>query len=128
MHSCALSDETLSCLLAEDVPFGDLTTESLGLPGQPGRLEFRARGPMTVCGVEEAVRLFELAGASAREIVSSGAVAEDGSAAADCGRPGGCFTPGLENGADPDGMGQRNRQWSSRYGSRRRTGSGRLHP
>lgn len=78
MYPCALSDEALHRLLADDVPVGDLTTESLGLTGQPGRLEFRARGPMTVCGVEEAVRLFELAGASAREIVSSGAVAEDG--------------------------------------------------
>jgi molybdenum transport protein len=77
MFSSALSDEALNRLLAEDVPFGDLTTESLGLTGQPGRLEFRARGPMTVCGVEEGVRLFELAGASAREIVSSGAVVED---------------------------------------------------
>jgi molybdenum transport protein len=78
MYPCILSDEALNRLLAEDVPFGDLTTESLGLTGQPGRLEFRARGPMTVCGTEEAARLFELAGASAREIVSSGAVAEDG--------------------------------------------------
>ncbi|MCB1768309.1 MAG: ModD protein [Candidatus Competibacteraceae bacterium] len=78
MYPCALSDETLICLLAEDVPFGDLTTESLGLTGRPGQLEFRARGPMTVCGIEEAARLFELAGASARAIVSSSVVAEDG--------------------------------------------------
>jgi molybdenum transport protein len=78
MSRCALSDEALNRLLADDVPAGDLTTESLGLRGQPGRLEFRARGAMTVCGVEEAARLFELAGANAREIVSSGAVAEDG--------------------------------------------------
>jgi len=77
-YRCALSDEALSRLLAEDVPFGDLTTESLGLQSRPGRLEFHARGAMTVCGVEEAVRLFVLAGASAREIVLSGAVAEDG--------------------------------------------------
>jgi len=78
MHPCALSDEALNRLLAEDVPFGDLTTESLGLTSQPGRLEFRARGPMTVCGVEEAVRLFELAGASADRVVSSGTAAQDG--------------------------------------------------
>ena len=77
MYRCALSDEALSRLLAEDVPFGDLTTESLGLQRRPGRLEFHARGVMTVCGVEEAVRLFELAGADARVIVLSGAVAED---------------------------------------------------
>ncbi len=78
MSPCALSDQALSRLLVEDVPFGDLTTESLGLQSRLGRLEFHARGAMTVCGVEEAVRLFELAGASACEFVLSGAVVEDG--------------------------------------------------
>ncbi len=77
MSRCALSDEALNRLLADDVPAGDLTTESLGLQGQPGRLEFRARVAMTVCGVEEAVRLFALAGASARQEVSSGATVEN---------------------------------------------------
>jgi hypothetical protein len=77
MYRCALSDEALNRLLADDVPAGDLTTESLGLRGQPGRLEFRARGAMTVCGVEEAARLFALAGASARQVVPSGATVEN---------------------------------------------------
>jgi molybdenum transport protein len=77
MYSCALSDEALNRLLADDVPAGDLTTESLGLRGQPGRLEFRARGAMTVCGVEEAARLFALAGASAHERVPSGTTVEN---------------------------------------------------
>lgn len=77
MSRCALSDEALNRLLADDVPAGDLTTESLGLRGQPGRLEFRARGAMTVCGVEEAARLFALAGASARQVMSSGATVEN---------------------------------------------------
>lgn len=76
MYSCALSDAALSCLLAEDVPFGDLTTESLGLRGRPGRLEFHARGAMTVCGVEEAVRLFALAGASPGLAIPSGVAVE----------------------------------------------------
>jgi len=77
MYRCALSDEALNRLLADDVPAGDLTTESLGLRGQPGRLEFHARGAMTVCGVEEAARLFVLAGASAHQIVPSGATVEN---------------------------------------------------
>ncbi|TVR60225.1 MAG: ModD protein [Candidatus Competibacteraceae bacterium] len=77
MYRCALSDEALNRLLADDVPAGDLTTESLGLRGQPGRLEFRARGAMTVCGVEEAARLFALAGASAHERVPSGTTVEN---------------------------------------------------
>lgn len=77
MSRCALSDEALNRLLADDVPAGDLTTESLGLRGQPGRLEFRARGAMTVCGIEEAARLFALAGASAHERVSSGVTVDN---------------------------------------------------
>ncbi|MCB1826299.1 MAG: ModD protein [Candidatus Competibacteraceae bacterium] len=78
MYSCALSDEELSHLLSDDVPAGDLTTESLGLRGRSGRLEFHARGAMTVCGVEEAVRLFALAGANACLVIPSGvAVAGD---------------------------------------------------
>ncbi|MCB1777615.1 MAG: ModD protein [Candidatus Competibacteraceae bacterium] len=78
MYPCALSDNALSHLLAEDVPFGDLTTASLGLQGQPAHLAFHARSAMTVCGVEEAVRLFELSGARADCVVSSGTATEQG--------------------------------------------------
>ena len=77
MYSCALSDAALSRLLAEDVPFGDLTSESLGLRGRPGRLELHARGAMTVCGVEEAVRLFALAGANPGLAIPSGVAVEN---------------------------------------------------
>ncbi|RUQ29855.1 MAG: ModD protein [Candidatus Competibacteraceae bacterium] len=75
---CVLSDEALYRLLADDAPAGDLTTETLGLQGQPGRLEFHARDSMTVCGIEEAVRLFTLAGASADRIVASGVTVASG--------------------------------------------------
>ncbi|MDQ5909719.1 MAG: putative pyrophosphorylase ModD [Pseudomonadota bacterium] len=78
MSPCALSDAALNRLLAEDVPFGDLTTESLDLTGRPGRLEFHARGAMTVCGAEEAVRLFMLAGAMAHLVTPSGATVDNG--------------------------------------------------
>jgi molybdenum transport protein len=67
-----LSDHELHQLLAEDVPFGDLTTESLGIAGEPGVIRFFARDPMTVCGVEEAVRLFRLCGAAAEAHAVSG--------------------------------------------------------
>ena len=76
MYSCALSDAALSRLLAEDVPFGDLTTESLGLGGDRVAWSFHARGAMTVCGVEEAVRLFALAGANACLGIPSGVAVE----------------------------------------------------
>ncbi len=75
---CALSDEALYRWLADDVPAGDLTTEALGLHGQAGRLEFHARGAMTVCGAEEAVRLFTLAGADSALITMSGIAVESG--------------------------------------------------
>jgi len=67
-----LNDTALQALLDDDAPCGDLTTESLGIGSQPARLEFRARQAMTVCASEEAVRLFELAGARARLVVHSG--------------------------------------------------------
>ncbi|HAS51400.1 MAG TPA: ModD protein [Gammaproteobacteria bacterium] len=78
MYPYALSDEALNRWLSDDVPAGDLTTESLGLTGQPGRLEFCARGPMTVCGVEEAARLLMLAGAVAHVAMSSGVTVDNG--------------------------------------------------
>lgn len=68
----ALNDPELSALLADDVPCGDLTTDTLCIGMQAARLEFRARQAMTVCASEEAVRLFELVGASARLLSASG--------------------------------------------------------
>lgn len=68
----ALNDTALLALLDDDAPCGDLTTESLGIGGQPARLEFRARQAMTVCATEEAARLFELAGARALLTARSG--------------------------------------------------------
>jgi len=70
-----LGDSALQQLLTEDVPFGDLTTESLAISAKTGSIRFFARDPMTVCGVEEAVRLFQLCGAEAEARVASGAEA-----------------------------------------------------
>lgn len=67
-----LSDHELHQLLAEDVPFGDLTTDALGITAQPARIQFFARDPMVVCGAEEAARLFELCGATVRLLTPSG--------------------------------------------------------
>lgn len=41
-------------LLLEDVPAGDLTTEALGIADRKARMTFRARGEMTVAGIEVA--------------------------------------------------------------------------
>lgn len=67
-----LNTSQLWALLDDDVPCGDLTTQALGIGLQPAQLEFRARQPMTVCAIEEAVGLFALAGAQAQWLVRSG--------------------------------------------------------
>jgi molybdenum transport protein len=67
-----LSDQELHQLLSEDVPFGDLTTDSLGIAAGLGTIRFFARDPMIVCGVEEAVRMFQLCGAEAECLSPTG--------------------------------------------------------
>lgn len=67
-----LSDNELLALLADDVPCDDLTTSALAIGVAPARLEFRARQAMRLCAVEEAARLFVLAGATARVLRGSG--------------------------------------------------------
>lgn len=68
-----LSDEALAQLMADDVPFGDLTTDLLINGNQPLRIELGARYEMTVSGVEEAARMFELKGAKVSVHQPSGA-------------------------------------------------------
>lgn len=72
MSYLALTDEELARLLHDDVPCGDLTTETAGIEQQTARLEFRARQEMVVCAIEEAARLFTLSGAKADLHVHSG--------------------------------------------------------
>jgi molybdenum transport protein len=74
----ALSDHDLARLLQDDVPNGDLTTESLAIGQCAGRIEFRARQGMTVACTEEAVRMFELAGATTELVAPSGTGATAG--------------------------------------------------
>ncbi len=68
----ALDDATLIGYLREDVPYGDLTTRSLGLKGAAACMTFRARGNMTLCAVEEAARLLTLIGCDVRSARASG--------------------------------------------------------
>ncbi|WP_066257747.1 ModD protein [Hydrogenophaga flava] len=73
-----LGDEELYRLLQDDAPCGDLTTESLVIGTAAARLDCSARGAMVVCGVEEAARLFELAGARTIWRVDSGSALDAG--------------------------------------------------
>lgn len=68
----SLSDEALSQLLREDAPHGDMTTAALGVSTALGHVAFAAHQPMAVCGTEEALRLFELVGATGQVHAPSG--------------------------------------------------------
>jgi molybdenum transport protein len=67
-----LADGDLLRLLADDAPFGDLTTDTLGIGQLAATAMFQARQAMRLCAVEEAARLFELAGARAEILLASG--------------------------------------------------------
>ncbi|MCG5243362.1 ModD protein [Azospirillum doebereinerae] len=73
-----LPDSALDALLAQDVPYGDLTTDSLGLAGRPATMHFAARAAMVLAGTEEAVRLIEKAGGRLTQVLPSGTAVEAG--------------------------------------------------
>jgi molybdenum transport protein len=68
----------IDALLAEDVPFGDLTTRVLGIGGQPGVMIFSARDDQVACGVEDAAALLVRLGATVDVLWSSGRHAPPG--------------------------------------------------
>jgi molybdenum transport protein len=70
--AAGLWDEPLRALLSEDAPHGDLTTGALSLGATPAKIEFEARGPMTVAGIEAAARLLTLCGVRTQLKVRSG--------------------------------------------------------
>ncbi len=79
MNPYTLPDHKLERLLGEDVPAGDATTFALDIGQRPGRIVFRARHAMTVCGSEEALRLGELRGLSrVGELAASGTALQPG--------------------------------------------------
>jgi molybdenum transport protein len=67
-----IPDDDLRRWLAEDVPYGDLTTHALGFGNRRGRIRFEARQAMIAACSEEAGRIMTLAGASVIESVQSG--------------------------------------------------------
>lgn len=65
MSPYCLPDPELAALLQDDCPCGDATTYALGIGGQRGRMVFRARTDMVLCGAEEALRMGQLRGLQA---------------------------------------------------------------
>ncbi|MCK9915717.1 ModD protein [Microbacteriaceae bacterium K1510] len=66
----------LENLLAADVPYGDLTTDALGIRDQPGTMTFTAREPMVLALAEDAAVIIELTGCHVTLHVRSGAALE----------------------------------------------------
>ena len=54
-----IPDSRLDYLIAEDVPYIDLTSEVLGIGNAPGQMEYFTREACVLAGVEEAARLAE---------------------------------------------------------------------
>ncbi|MGJ5095960.1 ModD protein [Bradyrhizobium oligotrophicum] len=68
----------LEALLRDDVPYGDLTTETLGIGVEPGLMHFAARGRMVLALAEDAAALIELTGCHVELFAGSGTVLEEG--------------------------------------------------
>src|SRR5262245_61688641 len=73
-----IPDDDLRRWLAEDVPYGDLTTHALGFGNRPGRVRFEARQAMVAACTEEAGRILTSAGASVIESIPSGTALQGG--------------------------------------------------
>ena len=67
-----ISDARIDQLIAEDVPYIDLTTQMLGISDKPARIEFFTREDATVCATEEAARVLQHLGAEVESLVPSG--------------------------------------------------------
>ena len=70
--------DALEKLLAEDVPYGDLTTDALGIGNERGRISFAARNAMVVAAIEEVNAILGLAEVDATVKVRSGDAVEPG--------------------------------------------------
>jgi len=73
-----IDDDELRRWLREDAPHGDLTTRALAIGGEAASMSFAARRAMRVAATEEAARLVDLCGGSARVLVPSGQDADAG--------------------------------------------------
>lgn len=70
----AASQAELERLLEDDVPYGDLTTEALGIGEAPGIMRFEARDPMVLALVEDAAAMIEQTGCRVELWAKSGDV------------------------------------------------------
>ncbi|MCF2525040.1 ModD protein [Bradyrhizobium sp. G127] len=69
----------LEALLLDDVPYGDLTTDALGIGVAPGSMQFTARDPMILALAEDAAAIIEVAGGRVDLHAGSGSALDRGS-------------------------------------------------
>lgn len=62
----------LEQLMEEDVPYGDLTTDILGIGAKRGKIVFTTREPTVLCATEEASAMLKKYGAVIRQMTPSG--------------------------------------------------------
>ncbi len=73
-----LSDATLQALVEEDAPYGDPTTEGLGIALRKGRATFTAGADVVVACVEDVARMLEISGCRVETTLASGSRAARG--------------------------------------------------
>ena len=74
----AASYGELERLVADDAPYGDLTTLALGIDHSPGRMEFCARDAMTIAEAESAATMLEITGCRVNLAARSGTALSPG--------------------------------------------------
>ena len=86
-----ISDNRLDELVAEDIPYIDLTSTILGVDEQRGRMEYFTREDCVLCGTEEAARIMERLGLSVTWSLPSGANVAAGESFLVCEGPAGAL-------------------------------------
>jgi molybdenum transport protein len=76
--STVASRAELEQLLMDDAPYGDLTTDAVGIGNAPGLMQFTARDRMALALAEDAAAIIELAGCQVELLASSGSTLEPG--------------------------------------------------
>lgn len=73
-----ISDDMLDRLIAEDVPYFDLTTHLTGIGEHTGVIRYFSREAAVICGTEEAARILKRLGAEVTVCLPSGTKVEPG--------------------------------------------------
>jgi len=71
-----IADDVLDKLIAEDVPYFDLTTHLLGIGENTGVIRFFSREEAVLCGTEEAARILNKLGIQVTDCLPSGTVVQ----------------------------------------------------